>query len=82
MTKLKENDHQSEEDLNMQVRKIIQFLTSYSIQLRRDMESGMLEAVVGNHCSVGYVVRIIIRGIVHSIIVVVDSISIVLRRHR
>ena len=65
----------------MQVRKIIQFLTRDSIQLRRDMESNMLEAVVGNHYSVGYVVRIIIRGIFHRIRVVVDPISIVYRRH-
>eukprot|EP00253_Pinus_taeda_P032225 PITA_32225 len=44
------------------------------------MESGMPEAMVGNHCSVGYVVRIIIRGLFHSIRVVVGPISIVRRR--
>jgi len=62
MGKLKENDHQREEELKMQVRKKMQFLTRDSIQLRRDMESSKLEVVVGNHCSVGYVVRIIVRG--------------------
>eukprot|EP00253_Pinus_taeda_P036167 PITA_36167 len=35
--------------------KIMQFLTRDSIQLRRDMERRRLEVVVGNHCSVGYV---------------------------
>lgn len=38
------------------------------------------EMVVGNHCSVGYVVRIIVRGIFRSIRVVVDPIYIVLKR--
>ena len=45
------------------------------------MESSKLEAVVGNHCIIGYVVRIIVRGIFHIIRVVVDPISIVFRRH-
>ena len=44
------------------------------------MESNKLEALVGNHCSVGYVVRIIIRGIVCSIRVVVDPRSTMRRR--
>lgn len=44
------------------------------------MEGSRVEAVVGNHCSVRYGVRIIVRGIVRSIKVVVDPISIVLRR--
>jgi len=70
MRKIKENGHQSEEYLKMQVRKIMQFLTRNSIHLRRDMESSRLEAVVGNHCNVGYVVRIIVRGIFHNIRVV------------
>jgi len=45
------------------------------------MERSRLEAVVGNHCSVGYVVRIILRRIVCSIRVVVDPISTAIRRH-
>jgi len=49
--------------------------------MRNDLESNRLETVVENQCSVGYVVRIIIRGIVHSIRVVVDPRSIVLGRH-
>jgi len=57
------------------------FLTRDSIQLRRDMEINMLEVVVENDCSVRYVVRIIVRRIDHSIRVVVDLRSIVLRRH-
>jgi len=65
----------------MQVRKIMHFLTTDSIQLRRDMERNMLAVVVGNHCSVGYVVRIIVRGIVYSIRVVVEFRSIVLKRN-
>ena len=81
MKKLKENGHQREEDLKMHARKITQFRTRNSIQLRRDMERSRLEMVVGNHCSVGYVVRIIIRGIIRSIRVVVDPKYIVLRRH-
>jgi len=64
----------------MQVRKKMQFLTRDSIQLRRDVESNKIETVVGNHCSVGYVVRIIARGIVYSIIVVVEPRYRVLRR--
>ena len=65
----------------MQVRKKMKFLTKDSIQLRRDRESSRLDAVVGNHCNVGYVVRIIIRGIACSIRVVVDPRYTVLRRH-
>ena len=81
MRNLKENVHQREEDLNMQVRKKTQFLTRDSIQLRRDVDSSKLEAVVGNHCSVGYVVSIIVGGIVHGIILVEDPRSTVLRIH-
>jgi len=81
MRNIRDNVHQSEEDLKMQVRKIMQFLTRDSIQLIRDMGRNKLEAEVGNHCSVGYVVRIIIRVIVHSIGVVVHPKSIVLKRH-
>jgi len=44
------------------------------------MERSKLEAVVGKHYSFGYVVRIIVRGIVCSIKVVVEPRSIVLRR--
>ena len=44
------------------------------------MEIYKLYAMVGNHCSVGYVVRIIVRGIVRSVRVVVDPRSIVLGR--
>ena len=80
MKKLKENCHQSEEDLKMQVRKKMYFLTRGSIQLRKDLERSKLEAVVGNHCSDGYAVRIIVRGIVRSIRVVLDPIYIVLKR--
>ena len=60
----------------------MQFLTRDSIRLRKDMESSMLEAVVENHCSVRYVVRIIARGIVPNIRVVVDPRYIVLKGHR
>jgi len=44
------------------------------------MESSRLKVVVGNNCSVGYVVRIMVREIVYIIIVVVDPRSTVLRR--
>ena len=50
------------------------------MQLRKNAKRSKLEAVVGNHYSVGYVVRIIVRGIVHSIRVVLNPRSIVLRR--
>jgi len=56
------------------------FLTRSSIQLRRDMESSELEVMVENCCSIEYVARIIVRGIVF-IIRVVDPRFIVLRRH-
>jgi len=45
------------------------------------MESSGIEAVVGNHCSAGYMVRIIIKGIVRSTRVVIDPRFTVLRRH-
>ncbi len=46
MTKLKENDHQREEDLKMQVRNKMYSLTRSSVQLRRDMEKKILEEMV------------------------------------
>ena len=64
----------------MQVRKNIYSLTRSSIQLRRNMERNRLDMVVENHCSVGYVARIIVRGIFCSI-KVVDPRYIVLGRH-
>jgi len=80
MRKIKENGNQREEGLKVKVRNKMQFLTRDSIKLRRDAERNRLKPVVGNHCSVGYVVRIIIRGIFHSIRVVVDPKYLVLRR--
>ena len=65
----------------MQLRKKIQFLTRDSIQLRREVERSKLEAVIGNHYSVEYVVRIIVRGIFCSIRVVVGLTSNIIRRH-
>ena len=63
----------------MQVRKIMQFLTRNSIQLRRDMEGSRLETVVRNHCNVGFVENITIRRIVHCIRVE-ERISTMLKR--
>eukprot|EP00253_Pinus_taeda_P025534 PITA_25534 len=57
MRNLKENGHQNKEYLKKNVRKKMQFLTRDSIQLKKDMESSKLEAVVENHCSVGYVLK-------------------------
>jgi len=58
----------------------MEFFRRYLIQLRKDIESSRLEAVVGNHYNVSYVVRIIIRGIFHIIRVVVDPRSKMVKR--
>ena len=63
----------------MQVRKKMWSLTRILIQLRRDTERSRFEAMVEHRCSVGYVARIIERGIFHSTRVV-DTKSIVLKR--
>lgn len=85
MRKIKEDGHQSGEDLKIQARNKMWFLTRSLIQLRRDIdcsrERNILELMVEHRCSVGYVARIIARGIVHSIRVV-DPRYIVLRMRR
>jgi len=46
-----------------------------------NLESNIITIVVGNHCSVGFVVRIIVRRIFHCTRVE-DLRSIVLKRHK